>query len=145
MRTPERLFGSLTLCNVMNNQPENVDDYILSAPEEVQEKLRQVRAAILAVAPTAKERISYKMPFYDYKGRLAWFGLHANHIGLYLRPPVIEEHSKDLEEYETTKSAVHLPLDKSMPVALIKKLVKARMKMNEAETTKPEPPGSEEP
>ncbi len=81
----------------------------------------------------ARESISYKMPYYSYKGRLAWFGLQRAHIGLYLRPPVIEEHRKDLEGYVTTKSAVHLRLDRRIPVPLIKKLVKARMKINEAE------------
>jgi uncharacterized protein YdhG (YjbR/CyaY superfamily) len=99
----------------------------------VQSKLREIRAAIRDVAPTAKESISYRMPFYNYKGRLAWFGLHRAHIGLYLRPPVIEEHKRELAKYGTTKSAVHFPLDKKLPIPLIKKLVKARMKKNESE------------
>jgi uncharacterized protein YdhG (YjbR/CyaY superfamily) len=111
---------------------ENVDAYISAAPKEVQGKLREVRAAIREAAPTAKESISYGMPYYDYKGRLAWFGLHTAHIGLYVRPPVIEEHKNELVGYETTKSAVHLSLDKRIPVMLIKKLVKARMRKNEA-------------
>ena len=97
----------------------------------MQDKLKEVRTVIRETAPTAKESISYGMPYYDYKGRLAWFGLSKAHIGLYLRPPVIEEHKKELMNYETTKSAVHLPLDKKIPVPLIKKLVKARMKKNE--------------
>jgi uncharacterized protein YdhG (YjbR/CyaY superfamily) len=98
----------------------------------VQGKLRRVRAAIKEAAPTAHESISYRMPYYDYKGRLAWFGLHKAHVGLYVRPPVIEDHKDELAGYETTKSAVHLSLDRKIPVALIKKLVKARMKKNEA-------------
>jgi uncharacterized protein YdhG (YjbR/CyaY superfamily) len=98
----------------------------------VQDRLREVRAAIREAAPTARESISYKMPYYAYKGRMAWFGLHSSHIGLYLRPPVIEEHKRELAGYETTKSSVHLPLDTKIPVLLIKKLVKARMKKNEA-------------
>jgi uncharacterized protein YdhG (YjbR/CyaY superfamily) len=110
-----------------------VDEYISAAPAEARPKLEEVRAAIREVAPTAKEGISYQIPFYDYKGRLAWFGLQKRHIGLYIRPPVIEEHKKDLADYETTMSAVHLPLDKGVPVALVKKLVKARMKKNDAE------------
>jgi len=56
-----------------------------------------------------------------------------SHIGLYLRPPIIEEHKHELAAYKTTKSAIHFPLDKKLPIALIKKLVKARMKKNEAE------------
>jgi uncharacterized protein YdhG (YjbR/CyaY superfamily) len=113
-------------------KPKDVDAYIAAAPKEVQSKLRELRAAIRETAPTATECISYGMPYYDYKGRLAWFGLAKAHIGLYVRPPVIEEHKSELEGYGTTKSAVHLPLDKKLPIALIKKLVKARMKINEA-------------
>lgn len=123
-----------SLCDsVTNKTPKSVDEYISAAPKEVQDKLREVRAAIREVAPTARESISYRMPYYDYKGRMAWFGLHTAHIGLYVRPPVIEEHKKELAGYETTKSAVHFPLDKKIPVPLIKKLVKARMKKNDAE------------
>ena len=73
------------------------------------------------------------MPYYEYRGRLVWFGLQKAHIGLYVRPPVIEEHKNELVGYETTKSVVHLPLDRKIPVLLIKKIVKARMKKNEAE------------
>ncbi|MGD0638401.1 MAG: DUF1801 domain-containing protein [Nitrososphaerales archaeon] len=116
----------------MKDEPGSVDAYISAAPEEVRGKLREVRAAIKGAAPTATESISYRMPYYNYKGRLAWFGLHTAHIGLYLRPPVIEEHKKELSKYTTTRSAVHLPLDVPIPVSLIKKLVKARMKKNDA-------------
>jgi uncharacterized protein YdhG (YjbR/CyaY superfamily) len=99
----------------------------------VQAKLREIRAAIRGAAPAAHESISYRIPCYDYKGRLVWFGLQKAHIGLYLRPPVIEEHKNELAGYETTKSAVHIPLDRKIPILLIRKLVKARMKKNEAE------------
>jgi len=112
--------------------PNPIDAYIAASPREAQAKLRQVRAAVKEVAPNAKESISYKMPYYSYKGRLAWFGLHTTHIGLYLRPPVIEEHKGELKGYQTTKSAVHLDLDKEIPIALVKKLVRARLKKNEA-------------
>jgi len=115
----------------MESAPE-VDAYISEAPEEIQDKLKEVRAAIKAAAPTAVESFSYRMPYYNYKGRLAWFGLHRTYIGLYLRPPVIAEHKSELAGYTTTKSAVHLPLGEKMPVPLIKRLVKARMKKNDA-------------
>jgi uncharacterized protein YdhG (YjbR/CyaY superfamily) len=112
---------------------KNVDEYISAAPKDLQDKLREVRAAIMEVAPTAHESISYGMPYYNYKGRLAWFGLQKAHIGLYVRPPIIEEHKNELAGFVTTKSSVHLPLDRKIPVPLIKTLVKARMKKNEAE------------
>jgi len=117
----------------MKKESEAVDAYISAAPKEVQEKLRAVRAAIMQVAPDAKESIGYGIPFYSYKGRLAWFGLHKEHIGLYLRPPVVEEHRRELEGYVTTKSAVHLPLERKIPVELVKRLVKARLDINERE------------
>ncbi len=112
---------------------KDVDRYIANAPMTLQPKLKELRRAISEVAPKAQESISYRMPHYSYKGRLAWFAPMKNHIGLYLRPPVIAEHRRDLAAYKTTKSAVHFPLDRKLPVPLIKKLVRARMKKNEAE------------
>ena len=117
----------------MDKGQRTVDAYIQAAGSAARGKLEEVRTAIREVAPGARESISYGMPYYDYKGRLAWFGLQSNYIGLYLRPPVIREHPKELRGYVTTKSAVHLPLDRDIPVSLVKKLVRARMKMNEAE------------
>jgi uncharacterized protein YdhG (YjbR/CyaY superfamily) len=76
------------------------------------------------------------MAYYSYKGRLAWFGLHQRHIGLYLRPPVVAAHKKELARYKTTKSAVHFPLEERVPTALVKMLVRARLKTNEAEEEK---------
>ena len=109
-------------------KPQNVDAYIAAAPKEVQTKLNELRAAIREAAPTAEERISYRMPYYGYKGRLAYFAVFKRHIGLYVPTPVIEEHKEELKDYETTRATVRLPIDKPLPVALVKKLVKARMK-----------------
>jgi uncharacterized protein YdhG (YjbR/CyaY superfamily) len=117
---------------------KSVDEYIAAAPKEVQPKLREIRAAIRDVAPDAGESISYGMAFYNYKGesgykgRFCYFGLHKTHIGLYIPPPIIEDHIDELAEYKTTKSALQLPLDRPIPVSLIKKLVRARMKRHEA-------------
>jgi uncharacterized protein YdhG (YjbR/CyaY superfamily) len=115
--------------------PKDVEEYIQSSDPKARSKLRQVRAAIRAAAPEAAEGISYKMPYYNYKGSLAWFGLHASHIGLYIRPPVISEHSQDLVDFATTKSAVHLPLDSKIPISLVKKLVRSAVRKNEARET----------
>ena len=119
----------------MKKAPENVHAYIAVAPKQIQPKLRKVRAAIREIAPDAAESISYGIPFYNYEGRLVWFGLQKTHIGLYLRPPVIAEHKRELRGYVTTKSAIQLPLDREIPVSLIKKLVKARMKLNQEALT----------
>ena len=120
----------------MQKTPRDVDAYIAAAPKEMQGKLIELRAAIREAAPTAVESISYGMPYYDYKGRLAYFRLAKAHIGLYIPPPIIEEHKNELADYETAKGTVRFPLEKKLPLALIKKLVKARMKKNESKNIK---------
>jgi uncharacterized protein YdhG (YjbR/CyaY superfamily) len=124
---------------------KNVDAYIASSPKEVQNKLKEIRKAIREAAPDAIESISYQMPYYAKKGNLpwnkrsiVWFGLQSKHIGLYLPPPIVEEHKRELASYKTTKSAIHFPLNKKPPVALITKLIKARMKKNDEEKTEKE-------
>jgi len=108
-----------------------VSAYIASAPKETQAKLKQIRKIIKSVAPKAEERLSYGMPYYGYKGRLAYFAYAKAHIGFYVPPPVIAEHKKELKGYTTATATVRFPLDEKLPVALIKKLIKARMKKNE--------------
>jgi uncharacterized protein YdhG (YjbR/CyaY superfamily) len=82
------------------------------------------------MVPKAEERVSYGMPYYEYKGRLVYFANMKNYIGLYIPPPIIQNHEKELKEYVITKSAIHLPDGKKLPVALIKKLIKARVRHN---------------
>jgi len=113
-------------------KPKNVDAYIAAAPETVRAKLNQMRAIIIKTAPKAGERISYGIPYYEYKGRLAYFSAWKSHIGLYLPTPILQQHKRELAAYETTKATVRFPLQKSLPVGLIRKLVKARIKKNEA-------------
>ena len=115
----------------MKKAPKDVDAYIAKAPKAVRLKLAQLRRIIRAAAPKAEEHISYGMPYYSYKGRLVYFAIARKHIGLYVPTPVIEEHKKELEDYETAKATVRFPLNKRLPIALIKKLVKARIEKNE--------------
>jgi uncharacterized protein YdhG (YjbR/CyaY superfamily) len=116
----------------MSSAARDVDAYIRAAPRESRAKLLQLRRIIKATAPEAKEGISYRIPYYDYYGALVWFAAFKNHVGIFLRPPIIEEHKRDLKGYETTKSAVHFPMDKPLPATLIKKLVRARIAKNKA-------------
>ena len=111
-------------------EPRTVEEYISAAPAEFRPMLEEVRDAILEAAPGAKEAISYRMPYYELNGRLAWFGLFKGHVGLFVRPPVLEEHMAELRGYTTTKSSLHLPLDRKVPVPLVKKLVKAGARKN---------------
>jgi uncharacterized protein YdhG (YjbR/CyaY superfamily) len=120
----------------MTKITKSVDAYIADAPKELRGKLRELRAAIKGAAPKAAESISYGMPYYSYKGRLAYFRHWKAHIGLYIPTPVVEEHEKELQTYETNKATVRFPLDKKLPIALIKKLIKARLKKNEVKAKK---------
>ncbi len=110
---------------------KNVDEYITLAPKAVQGKLKEFRKIIQESAPNALEKISYGMPYYGYKGRLAYFAYFKKHIGLYISPPIVEEHKSKLRDYETAKATVRFPLNKKLPGALIKKLIKARIKKND--------------
>ena len=105
---------------------KDVQEYINTAPAEYRESLRELRTVIKKIAPRAVERISYGMPYYHYNGRLAYFAAMNGYIGLYIPPPVITNHSKELALYATTKSAIHLPI-KKLPFPLIRKLIKARI------------------
>jgi len=106
-----------------------VDAYIAVAPKAAQPRLRALRKLIKAVAPNATERLSYGMPHFDYMGRLIYFSAFKTHIGVY---PVGEaEKHKELHRYMTGKGTYRFPLDEPMPMALLEKLVRARVRTNE--------------
>jgi uncharacterized protein YdhG (YjbR/CyaY superfamily) len=118
-----------------------VDAYIADTSQEVQPKLRQLRAAIRSVAPDSVEVVSYRMPGfsypgYRYRGMFVWFAAQSGHIGLYLRPPTIERHRRELARYGRTKAALHLPYGDPLPIPLIKKLVRTSIRIMRAD--KPE-------
>ncbi len=110
---------------------KSVDEYIANAPAEVQAKLQKLRKTIKSVAPNAEERISYAMPFYYHKGRVAYFSYTKDHIGLYAMPMSIEKYKEEVKKYRTGKATLRFPFDKPLPISLIKKLVKAQMKRND--------------
>ena len=124
--------------------PRDVDEYIASAPDEAQSKLKEIRAAIREVAPDATERTDYfQIPGYsyegyDYNGMFVWFSFKKSYVCLHVRPPVVQEHKKELAVYATTKAIVSFPVDKKIPMAIVKKLVKASLKvMKEKTVSKP--------
>ena len=112
-----------------------VGEYIARCPKEAQGGLAKIRAAIRAAAPGATERTDYfQMPGYsypgfDYDGMFAWFSFKKPHIRLHVRPPVIQKHRKELVDFATTKAIVSFPMGKPIPLTLVKKLVKASVKV----------------
>ena len=110
-----------------NARPRDVDSYIASVPRELRALVRTLRAVIRRAAPAAEERISYGMPYYHYKGRLAYFRLQSHHLGLYIPTPVLKRHARELKGYHAAGATLRLPLDKKLPVGIIRKLIKARI------------------
>ncbi len=115
----------------------SADEYIATFPPGVQKKLKEMRRLIKANAPGASERISYQMPSFYLNGNLVYFGAHTNHIGFYPTSSGIAHFSQELKPYKHSKGAVQFPLDAPLPSALIKKIVKFRVKENLARAKKP--------
>ncbi len=112
------------------NKPKDFDEYIASYPEDIQEILERLREAIKKAAPGAEEVISYGMPSYRQNGRLIYFAAHKSHIGLYPMATGIAAFRNRLSAYKWSKGTVQFPFDKPLPLGLITKIVKFRVKEN---------------
>jgi uncharacterized protein YdhG (YjbR/CyaY superfamily) len=107
-----------------------VDEYIEQQSENVQVILSQIRKVILDAAPSAEEKISYKMPAYYENGPLVYFAAFTNHIGFYSLPSGTTAFQKELGKYKMGKGSIQFPLDQPIPLDLIKKIVLFRLKEN---------------
>jgi len=113
--------------------PKNFDEYLAGVPESARGTLRELRATIRSVVPPdATEVISYRMPAFKHNGVMVWFAAFSNHCSLFPTASVIEAFKNDLKTFSTSKGTIHFPADKPLPIALIKKLVKARVAQNES-------------
>lgn len=110
------------------SSPENVDSYIASFSEEIQERLCKIRKAIQDVAGEATETMKYRMPTYVLNENIVHFAGYEHHVGFYPTPSGIVQFAKELEKYPTSKGAVQFPHDKPIPITLVKKIVKFRLK-----------------
>ncbi len=120
----------------MKKLGNSVDEYISGQSKEAQVLLKQLRSIIVKTAPKANEVLSYHMPAYKYHGMLLYFAAHKNHVGLYPMPSALKQFQKELVGYKTSKSTIQFPLDKKLPVMLIKKIVKFRVRENEIKSKK---------
>jgi uncharacterized protein YdhG (YjbR/CyaY superfamily) len=111
-------------------QAENIDEYIAGFPKNVQKMLNEMRATIRKAAPEAGEAIKYAIPTFTLKGNLVHFAAFKNHIGFYPAPRAIEAFKKELSAYDGSKGAIQFPLDKPLPLALITRIVKYRVKQS---------------
>ncbi len=107
---------------------ESIDEYIAEFPPEIQAVLEEVRALIHASAPDATETISYAIPTFDLNGKhLVHFAGFAKHIGFYPIPSGMEAFKQDFKPYKTGKGSVQFPLDRPLPVDLIRRIVEFRV------------------
>jgi uncharacterized protein YdhG (YjbR/CyaY superfamily) len=112
--------------------PKDIDEYVAGVPKPARSNLIKMRAAIRSAVPReATEIISYKIPAFRHGKVLVWFAAFSDHCSLFPTAAVLEAFRKDLEGYSTSKGTVQFPINKPLPTALIKKLVKARVAQSE--------------
>jgi uncharacterized protein YdhG (YjbR/CyaY superfamily) len=112
--------------------PTTIDEYIAPFPADVRAVLERVRQTIHKAAPNAEERISYKIAAFAQNGIVVWFAGFKGHIGLY--PPVKGDAAlnKAMARFANEKGNLRFPLDEPIPYGVIARIVKVRVKQNQA-------------
>ena len=114
---------------MIKEKAESISEYIAEQPKEIQKLLNDLRATIKKAAPKAEERISYAIPTFAYHGNLVHFAAFKNHIGFYPAPGGTVEF-EEASKYKTSKGTLQFPLDEPLPLGLVSKIVKFRVKQN---------------
>ena len=116
----------------MPTQPRTIDEYLAALSMDKRAALEKLRKTIKAAAPGAEECISYQIAAFRLNGMLVGFGATAKHCAFYLMSSsTVEAHKDELKDYDTSKGTIRFQADKPLPVALVRKLVKARIAENE--------------
>jgi len=118
--------------------PQTVDDYLAAVPEDARVTLEKIRRTIKAAAPNATEGISYQMPMFKQHGMLVGFAAFKDHCSLFPGALPLDTFKDELKAYKTSKGTIRFPIDKPLPAALVKKIVKVRVAENEAAFKKKE-------
>ena len=109
-------------------RPASISEYINAAPKEARKKLREMRACIRAVAPGAEESLKWGMPAFSYRRILVTFAAFKNHIGFYPTPSAVRVFASDLSKFATAKGSIQFPLEKPLPLPLIRKITAFRVR-----------------
>ena len=122
----------------MTPKPQTIDDYLAVLSEDKRAALEKLRQAIKSVAPKAEEYFYYQLPAFRLHGkRLVAFGAAKEHCSLYpLSATVVSALADDVEAYDTSPGTIRFPVDKPLPTALVRKIVKFRIAENEVKITK---------
>src|SRR5262249_3885458 len=116
----------------VRSKPKSVDDYLEGVPEPARSTLNKIRAAIQSVVPKGTiEVISYGIPGFRYKRMLVWYAAFADHCSLFPTASVIAKFKDELKAYRISKGTIQFPVDKPLPAALLKKILKARIAESE--------------
>ena len=122
---------------VMNKKiPKNIDDYVDHFPKEVQHLLRKMRLTTRKAAPKAKEKISYGIPAFTLDRNRVYFAAYKRHIGFYPGAAAITAFKKELSAYKGAKGSVQFPIDEPLPLALVSRIVKFRLKQSSSKEKK---------
>jgi uncharacterized protein YdhG (YjbR/CyaY superfamily) len=113
-----------------------IDEYIDTFPKSIQDVLQELRRTIRKAAPEAEEAISYQIPTFRLSGNLVHFAAFKNHIGFFPTSSGIRAFKKELSGYELSKGTVRFPMDKPLPLSLVSRIVKFRVKENLAKVKK---------
>jgi uncharacterized protein YdhG (YjbR/CyaY superfamily) len=107
---------------------ETIDQYIAAAPKEAQKKLREMYKCIRAAAPDATESLKWGMPAFSYRRILVTFAAYKHHIGFYPTPSAVKAFANDLSEFKTASASIQFPLEKPLPLALIRTITEFRVR-----------------
>ena len=116
--------------------PKTINEYIAAAPKEAREKLREMHACIRQAAPGATESLKWGMPAFSYRRILVTFAAFKNHIGFYPTPSAIKAFEKELSSFKTAKGSIQFPLEKPLPLPLIRKITAFRVRESNEEDKK---------
>lgn len=115
----------------MNTEIKTIEEYHAGFPEEVVQRMEQIRAIILKQAPEAAESISYGMPAFKLNGKpLVYYAGYKQHIGFYATPTGHAEFAEELSNYKQGKGSVQFPLNEALPLDLIQRIVMFRVGEN---------------
>jgi len=124
--------GDLSPARRGSSAPKTVDAYLEGVAEPAHSMIVEMRALIRTTLPEeAQETISYRMPAFKLKRVLVWFAAFKSHCSLFPSAAVIEQFKDELKGFTVSKGTVQFPMDKPLPAALIRKLVKARLEQSE--------------
>lgn len=113
-----------------NSIPRDVDDYISAFPSDVRDLLERMRSTIRKAAPNAEEKISYGIPTFELKGNLVHFAAFKRHIGFFPGASGVAKFKQELSAYKGAKGSVQFPFGKPIPLGLVSRIVKFRVKEN---------------